>query len=239
MKSVLMGAAWIGLALTTGGVPLLAQLQDNSEKQMTCDNGGNDDRARHCDIREQTLPAMGRLNVDGGQNGGVSVKGWLQSNVLVRTKVETSADTQADATNLASQVSVDTTGGQVRANGPQTGNGSWSVSYEIFVPQTTDLTLKTHNGGMNISDVRGQIHFEVSNGGVRLRRLAGDVTSGRRDDLREAAASIANNEGAGLEDVTISNDRPIRGRRPRGNDLPRLAVSAVGSRPGSRPPPRG
>jgi hypothetical protein len=41
------------------------------------------------------------------------------------------------------------------------------------------------------------------------QRLASDVTSGRRDDLREAAASIATSEGVGLEDVTISNDRPI------------------------------
>ena len=41
------------------------------------------------------------------------------------------------------------------------------------------------------------------------RRLASDVTSGRRDDLREAAASIASAEGAGVEDVTISNDRPV------------------------------
>jgi len=41
------------------------------------------------------------------------------------------------------------------------------------------------------------------------RRLASDVTSGRRDDLREAASSIAAAEGAGVEDVVISNDRPI------------------------------
>ena len=41
------------------------------------------------------------------------------------------------------------------------------------------------------------------------RRLAGDVTSGRRDDLRQAAASVAAAEGAGVEDVVISNDRPI------------------------------
>jgi hypothetical protein len=41
------------------------------------------------------------------------------------------------------------------------------------------------------------------------RRLASDVTSGRRDDLREAASSIAAAEGTGVEDVAISNDRPI------------------------------
>jgi len=41
------------------------------------------------------------------------------------------------------------------------------------------------------------------------QRLATDVTSGRRDDLREAAEQIAAAEGAGFEDITISNDRPI------------------------------
>ena len=41
------------------------------------------------------------------------------------------------------------------------------------------------------------------------QRLASDVTSGRQDDLREAAASIATAEGTGFEDITISNDRPI------------------------------
>jgi adenylylsulfate kinase-like enzyme len=41
------------------------------------------------------------------------------------------------------------------------------------------------------------------------RRLAADVTSGRQDDLRAAAASLVAAEGAGTEDVTIGNDRPI------------------------------
>jgi adenylylsulfate kinase len=41
------------------------------------------------------------------------------------------------------------------------------------------------------------------------RRLAADVTSGRRDNLREAAASIATSEGVGVEDLTVVNDQPI------------------------------
>ena len=41
------------------------------------------------------------------------------------------------------------------------------------------------------------------------RRLASDVTSGRRDDLRDAAASIAEGEGVGAEDIVISNDRAV------------------------------
>jgi adenylylsulfate kinase len=42
------------------------------------------------------------------------------------------------------------------------------------------------------------------------QRLASDVTSGRRDDLRAAASSMAAYEGAGVEDVVIRNDRPIQ-----------------------------
>jgi len=177
MRSLITHAAWIGLAVSTGVVPVFAQLHDNSEKQMTCQNGNYDsDRARHCEIREQTTPAVGRLAVDAGRNGGATVKGWLRGDVLVRARVEASADTQAAAASLASRVSIDSSGGQVHAMGPESANNSgWSVSYEIFVPQNTDLTLKTYNGGVTISDVRGQIRFDGHNGGVHLKRVAGDV----------------------------------------------------------------
>jgi hypothetical protein len=42
------------------------------------------------------------------------------------------------------------------------------------------------------------------------RRLTLDVTSGRGDDLRDAAASIAAGEGDGVEDIVINNDREVR-----------------------------
>jgi hypothetical protein len=178
MKSVLTSAAWIGLAASIGGVPLLAQLQDNNQKTLTCGNGSYDsDRVRHCEVREQSLASIGRLNIDAGPNGGATVKGWLRGDVLVRARVEASAENEGTAANLASRVMVDSSGGQVRATGPERSeNSSWSVSYEIFVPQVTDVTLKTNNGGLTISDVRGQLHFDAVNGGVHLKRVAGDVS---------------------------------------------------------------
>jgi hypothetical protein len=116
---------------------LTRALQDNSEKQLTCANAGyGGERARHCEMREQTLPSIGHLTVDAGQNGGATVKGWLRSDVLVRARVEASGDTEASAANMASRVMIDASGGQVRAIGPEPANNSWwSVSYEIFVPQ--------------------------------------------------------------------------------------------------------
>src|SRR5580658_4451389 len=175
MKSLLTFAA--SAALAVSGLPLFAQLQDNTERQLACDNGGHDsETVRHCEIREQSYASIGRLNVDSGRNGAVSVKGALRGDVLVRARIDTEANSEASAAIMASQVSIDGSGGQVRANGPQTGeNSSWSVSYEIFVPQTTDLTVKTHNGAIAISDIRGNLRFDVNNGAVRLKRVAGDV----------------------------------------------------------------
>jgi hypothetical protein len=42
------------------------------------------------------------------------------------------------------------------------------------------------------------------------RRLSADVTTGRRDDLREAARWLATGRGAGIEDMAIANEGPIR-----------------------------
>ena len=51
-------------------------MQDNQDRQLNCDEQRQwrgDNKARHCEIKEQTLPPSGRNTVDGGQNGGVSV----------------------------------------------------------------------------------------------------------------------------------------------------------------------
>jgi hypothetical protein len=46
------------VAVFAAGGPLLAQLCDNCEKQMSARNGGsNSDGVRPCEVREQTVPA--------------------------------------------------------------------------------------------------------------------------------------------------------------------------------------
>lgn len=171
MKALRMMA---GLALAAAA---FGQMQDNQVKQLACENGGYDDRARYCEMREQSVAAVGLLNVDAGRNGGTTVKGWSRNEVLVRARVESWGSSDADAHGLASQIYIESSGGHVQARGPETtNNAGWAVSFEIFVPQATNLTVKTVNGGIRISDVRGTLHFEATNGGVHLTRLAGDVT---------------------------------------------------------------
>ena len=114
---------------------------EKTESSMKCGQSGNDDRLySHCEIKEQTLPAGGAITVDGKQNGGVSVKGWDRSEILVRSKIETRGPTQSEAELLAQQVRIETGALNIHAEGPESRNDyQWYVSYEIFVPRRSDL----------------------------------------------------------------------------------------------------
>jgi len=147
---------------------------------MDCNQSKNNqrDRGSFCEIREQTIAATGRFNVDGGTNGGISVKGWKRGDVQLRVQVQTWAEDDSMARAMSSQIRIDSSAGQIRAQGPdQSGKtkSGWSVSFELMVPERTDLTLKTMNGGVSIADIHGRIEFSAVNGGVHLSRLGGDV----------------------------------------------------------------
>lgn len=161
------------IALAAGAA--LAQKKDGS---MQCREGDtwNEGRLRnHCEIREQTV-AAGPLTVDAGKNGGVSVKGWERNEILVRSRIQTAAPSGAEAEQLAKEVRVETGGMRVHAEGPASRDDfHWSVSYEIFVPLRSDLSLEANNGGISISDVSGKLEFKTLNGGVSLRRVGGNV----------------------------------------------------------------
>jgi len=148
------------------------------EKTMSCDDGGSRgrDAEQYCEMREVTVPAGGHLDIDGGTNGGVTVKGSNRNDVLVRSKVQTSGEDSAESRRVAGEIRVETSAGHIHAVGPSMeGHRGWGVSFEILVPQRTDLELRTHNGGISISGVQGHISFEAVNGGVHLQQLAGSV----------------------------------------------------------------
>jgi DUF4097 and DUF4098 domain-containing protein YvlB len=173
-RSVLFAAV---LSLTSG----LVFAQEKKGGSLICrDNWYNDKLVGHCDMREQTLaPAGGVLSIDGRQNGGVSLKGWDQNQILVRARVQTGATSAAEAEELAKQIRIETGGGKIFASGPESRRDyHWDVSYEVFVPRRSDLSLDTHNGGISISDVSGRIEFNAINGGVVLRRVGGNVSGG-------------------------------------------------------------
>jgi len=155
---------------------LSAQLHDNRDKTMTCRDNSNEGRAHSCNISEQALGSPGTLSIDAGRNGGVTVKGWAQNQMLVRAKIEAWAQTESEASLLAGQVRAEISGGVLRATGPETNdNRSWSVSWEVFAPHNTDLRMAAHNGGLRVSDVRGHLDLTTHNGGISVARVAGEI----------------------------------------------------------------
>ncbi|MGZ8847653.1 MAG: DUF4097 family beta strand repeat-containing protein [Pyrinomonadaceae bacterium] len=184
----------------------VSQAQKKSEATMKCrDDDGDNRYARHCEIKEQTLPASGAITVDGKTNGGIAIKGWDRHEILVRAKVETRAPSQAEADSLAQQVRIETAALNIHAEGPESrDNYQWHVSYEIFVPRRSDLSLKAHNGGISIVEVNGRIDFRTTNGGVSLSRVGGAVSGNTTNGGVHVELSGARWEGETL-DVRTTN----------------------------------
>src|SRR3954465_2782240 len=120
MRRLFAHTALACTALLVAASAAFAQGSD-ARYSLNCNDQNNygDARAHHCEVKEQTLAATGALDVDGMQNGGISVKSWERNETLVRYRIQTQASTQAEADSLASQVRLAIAGGQVRAEGPE------------------------------------------------------------------------------------------------------------------------
>ena len=158
-------------------------------------NWNNGDRVSFNEIRELTLPASGKLDVDGARNGGISVKGENRSDVLVRACVQAWGSTDEAARSLASSIRINTSG-VIKADGAEE---NFSVSYDIRVPRNTNLNLKAHNGGLSIKAVDGSMELATSNGGISVYDAAGDVR-GRTTNGGVNVALVGNGwKGSGLD----------------------------------------
>jgi hypothetical protein len=167
-------------------------------------NDRDDDYYQHCEVRESTLPA-GALEVDAGQNGGVSVEAWDRNDIRVRAIVRGSARDESRARDIAGQVQVQAGGGRVYATGPELNRREWwSVSYRINVPRRNDLDLSATNGGITIVGVTGNLRFDTTNGGVKLTNLGGRVNGETRNGGINVVLSGSRWDGEGL-DVETSN----------------------------------
>ena len=177
-----------------------------------CDDQGwgNRDTERYCQVREFTLEPRDLIDVDGMQNGGVHVEGWDRDEILVRARVTANARTESQARELAEAVSIDV-GRRIKADLPSNGNGGngrnkrWtSVSYQIYAPRHSNVDLTTHNGGIQIENIDGDVEFDVLNGGVRLIDLAGNIEGSTTNGGVEVELTGSEWEGDGM-DVTTTN----------------------------------
>jgi hypothetical protein len=192
----------VALAVTASAAA--AQSESSADWLERCERQSRRDTDHACDVREVTIPARGRIRVDGGPNGGIIVRGWDRNEIKVVARIEAQARSEADAGDLVERVRIETSS-DIRATGPSTrGREGWWVSFEVYVPRRTDLDLETNNGGIRIADVEGAIRFAAVNGGVQLSGLAGDVRGATENGGLRVALDGDRWRGAGI-DVRTQN----------------------------------
>jgi hypothetical protein len=141
-------------------------------------------RADFCEVREETLRSLNTVDLDARGNGGVAVRGWDRPDVQVRARIVVFDRCRDDAQRLAKEIQITTTGGRIRADGPERSRRRnrdwdddryWSVAYELQVPRKADLRVDATNGGITVEDVRGRVEAHTVNGGIRLGDVGGDI----------------------------------------------------------------
>lgn len=144
-----------------------------------CDHqDGHWGQAHVCQMRRTTftLPS-GRMTVN-TTNGGIEVTGEDRSDVSLDARVTAWAPSESEANDLLHQVVIDTDSGDIRDHGPRNHFFSrigYSVDYHLHVPQHIAAELHTMNGGIDLTHLDGNLHFETTNGGVSLDRVSGSV----------------------------------------------------------------
>ena len=201
--------AMLAVGLLFPAADLLAQRsrrhRDDEDWIARCRENGDRRRERYCEERTSGWRASPgqTITVDAGPNGGVLVSGWDRDSVHVVAKVQAQAYSEEAARALAGEVRISSEHGTIRAEGPANSRGgSWSVSYEIYVPNRTDLSLDTENGPVAVEDVSGTMRLTAVNGPLSLERVGGDVRAHAQNGPLAVVLEGTTWSGAGLDAST-------------------------------------
>jgi hypothetical protein len=174
-----------------------------------------DSRVKHCEIREAGFKGPvrgGALTVDPGTNGGVDIIAWDRDSVAVTARIQVNARSEDDAQAIARAIRIEAAGRVVRAVGPNpTGRRqSWSVSFIVYVPRRTDLSLATENGPLSVTDVTGRMDLSTQNGPLSLSGVAGDVHAHAQNGPLSVRLTGDRWVGTGLDAETTNGPAVLR-----------------------------
>lgn len=191
----------VTLVVLATTAPTLAAQTDAEDWLAQCRSNRWQDRPHACRVRETGMrPGAGALIVDPGENGGVAIYGWDRDSIGVVAKIEASARSDEDAGQLVEAVRIEATGHTVRASGPETPRRThWSVSFDVYVPRHTDLSLETMNGPLSVEDVFGTMEIRAQNGPVSLAGVGGNVTARVQNGPLSVRLSGTQWDGSGLD----------------------------------------
>src|ERR1700733_4755563 len=155
---------------------LLASQALIAADNCTANHWNWNDHPTVAESREQRLPAAANTTINPGPNGGIRIHGWNNQDVLVRACIHASASTEEEANALLKEVKIVRGPDNLQPDGPSGSHSRhWDVSYEIWMPNKSNIEAHAINGGITIESLEGQIRFHTQNGGVNLVDVAGDV----------------------------------------------------------------
>lgn len=205
------------LAVVVLPVGLLHAQESDDEWLMNCRDNGRDWgwRARHCEIRDTGMKAMGRpLTIDPGMNGGVEIIGWDKSDsIAITARIQVNARSQADADAIARDIKIEAADGTIRASGGGTAfsrHPNWSVSFVVMVPRRTDLTLSTQNGPLSVEDVAGRMDLQTQNGPLSISGVGGNVHASAQNGPLSVDLQGTRWDGEGLDAETQNGPADLR-----------------------------
>ncbi len=147
-------------------------------------------RTEACEVRSVEIPlADGRLQVDGGPSGSITVEAWEGSDVRAYARISARSRMGRNADDVVGQVEIEAAAGRLGASGPRglLGGTSWTVSYWIQVPRGAELSLETTNGRIDVAGVGGPIEARSTNGRIRLHDVDGWIDARTTNGSLEAA----------------------------------------------------
>ena len=142
-------------------------------------------------------------------NGNVYIEAWdrQEIHILATKKVKAGSSAKAEAAMQDLQIEVEPSSGRIRIDTlfPRNkdqwfSSGSSSVRYEIKIPASADLDVRTVNGNVKISNISGDLQVGTTNGNVAVSE------SGGRLSARTTNGSI----NAELSDITMGEDMVFR-----------------------------
>jgi DUF4097 and DUF4098 domain-containing protein YvlB len=191
-----------------------AAQQSGNWRSGDCEDKGNHWGESHvCQMRRTTfaLPS-GHLGVN-TTNGGIDITGEDRSDVALEARVTAWAASESEANDLLSQIVIDTDNGDIRDHGPHThffNRTGYSVDYHLHVPRHLAADLHTMNGGIDLTRLDGDLHFQTTNGGVSLDRLSGDVRGETVNGGLDISLAGARWQGQGLHAETTNGGVDLR-----------------------------
>jgi DUF4097 and DUF4098 domain-containing protein YvlB len=145
-------------------------------------------------------------------NGGVDIIAWDRDSVAVTARIQVNARSEDDAVEIAKDIRIEAGGRSISARRaqPMGRHQSWSVSFVVYVPRRTDLSISTHNGPLSVREVTGQMDLSTQNGPLALVGAGGDVRARAQNGPLMVKLTGARWDGAGLDAETQNGPADLR-----------------------------